>query len=199
MVKAFGVVAVLITLMGTFGQAQTACDVDSGSVGQSAQFLISAGTIKLPVGVFVLIRKSGHIGAIRLTQVDASATEWIGKSSYESVFETNGQAPVLFKTAVRKSGELDVQALKGPGRGIFIYQPGNTTASVGPWKFSFGSPTMMTMSDTSFWTGVGDHGFEFAPTSACKVSDLDANDKHLRWFRYDEEANVTLSLRDLPK
>jgi hypothetical protein len=57
----------------------------------------------------------------------------------------------------------------------------------------------MEMSDSSFWTGLGDHGFEFAPTSACSLSDIDAADKRLRWFRWDRTTQMTLPLADLPK
>jgi hypothetical protein len=53
------------------------------------------------------------------------------------------------------------------------------------------------MFSITFWE---EHkGYEFAPTSACDISEVDANDKRLRWFRADPNAKITLQLADLPK
>jgi hypothetical protein len=181
------------------GQAQMRCPSDSRGDDVATGFVVSAGSVTMPIGAFLLVRKGTQVGAIRLTSIDSSATEWIGKSTYESFFQPDSSESLTGKNVIRQAGELDVQAAKGPGRGIYIYQPGTIRAFIGKWKFAFGSPRMMTMSDTSFWTGVGDHGFEFAPTSACNLSDVDVNGKNLKWFRYDRTTSVTLLLSDLPK
>jgi hypothetical protein len=186
-------------LSGAAGYAQTTCPADGRADGVAPGFVISAGTVTMPIGVFLLVRKGNQVGAIRLTGIDPSATKWIGKSTYESFFQPDRSGLLVAKNVVRKTGELNVQALKGPGRGIYMYQPGVITARIGKWKFSFGGPSMMVMSDTWFWTGDGDHGYEFAPTSACDLSAVDAHDKRLKWFRYDRNASVTLPLSDLPK
>jgi hypothetical protein len=70
---------------------------------------------------------------------------------------------------------------------------------VGAWEFYFSYPDIMNMSHVTFWKGHHDEGFEFAPTSACQVSEIDATDKRLRWFRWDKTTRVTLPLADLPK
>jgi hypothetical protein len=127
------------------------------------------------------------------------AAEWLGKSVYESYFQGDGSGSLVAKNVVRRTGELNLQPSKGPGRGISIYRPGPYKAQIGKWTFSFGNPSQMEMSDTSFWTGVGDHGFEFAPTSACDLSEVDVHNKRLKWFRYDRNASVTLPLADLAK
>jgi hypothetical protein len=44
-----------------------------------------------------------------------------------------------------------------------------------------------------------DEGFEFAPTSAQTVAEIDANDKRLRWFRYDPDTRIEVPVSDLPK
>jgi hypothetical protein len=153
----------------------------------------------MPIGAFVLVRKKGQVGAIRLTSIDPAATKWLGKSNWESFFQADGSDSLLAKNVVRRTGELNVLPLKGPGRLIYSYEPGVVEARVGKWKLSFGAPSIMTMSDTSFWTGVGDHGFEFAPTSACNLSEIDFKATGLRWFRFDRNANITLPLSELPK
>jgi hypothetical protein len=186
-------------LSGVAGHAQLRCSADSRADDLATRFIVSAGTVKMPIGAFLLVRKNGQIGAIRLTNIDPTATEWVGKSTYESFFQPDSSGSLLAKNVVRRTGELNVQPSKGPGRGVYIYQPGPYKAQIGKWTFAFNNPSMMAMSDASFWTGVGDHGYEFAPTSACNLSEVDAHDKRLKWFRYDRNASVTLPLSDLPK
>ena len=193
------VVIVGVALIGAVGYGQMPCFAGSRAEALTTDFVISGGRVKMPVGAFLLVRKNGKVGAIRLTKIDPAATEWVGKSTWESFFQPDGSGSLAAKNVIRRTGELDVQDLKGPGRGIYVYQPGVTDALVGKWKFSFGSPTMMSMSDSSFWTGVGDHGYEFAPTSACDLSEIDVNDKKLQWFRFDRNASIKLSIADLPK
>jgi hypothetical protein len=149
----------------------------------------------MPIGAFLLIRKNGQIGAIRLTSIDPTATEYFGKSSYESYFPGDSLGSFRSGNSTRQSNELDVRPSKGT-RGIY-YQPGRHKARIGDWAFVFEYPTWMAMSSITFWE---EHkGYEFAPTSACDISEVDANDKRLRWFRDDPNAEITLQLVDLPK
>jgi hypothetical protein len=190
-------VLVGVALSGV-GQAQMRCPDDARG-DDATRFVISAGSVKMPVGAFLLVRKKGQIGAIRLTSIDSSATESYGKSTWESFFQPDSSSSLVGKGVVRQAGEINVQPLKGPGRGIYVYQPGVTDVLIGKWKFGFDSPSVMIMSNTSFWTGDSDHGYEFAPTSACNVSEIDIHDGQLRWFRFDRNASITLQLSDLPK
>jgi len=151
------------------------------------------------MGAFLLVRKNGQIGAIRLTSINPNATQLFGKSAYESVFQKSGSAVTFPQNAVSQKGELDVQDLKGPGRGLFVRRPPGYKAQIGKWKLDFKTPDSIWMSDSSAWTGVGDHGFEFAPTSACSLSEIDASDNRLRWFRFDRNTPLTLALDELPK
>ena len=182
------------------GQAQQSrCPQDTRAEDVATRFVIHGGAIKMPLGAFLLVRKSGQIGAIRLTSIDPNATELFGKSTYESIFERNASPTTFSRNAVTQNGELDVQDLKGPGRGIYIHRPAGYKAHIGKWTLDFKTPDSMWMSGSSLWTGQGDHRFEFAPTSACQLSDIDATDKRLRWFRFNRDATVTLPLADLPK
>jgi hypothetical protein len=179
--------------------AQVRCPQDKRADDLATRFVIKAGTIRLPIGAFLLVRKGARIGAIRLTGIDPAATQETGKSTWESLVEPDRSGSFVAKGVVRQTGELNIQPLQGPGRLIYIHQPGVIDARVGKWKFSFDAPSLMTMSDTSFWTGTGDHGFEFAPTAACDASEINIRDEHLRWFRYDRNADTALPLSDLPK
>jgi hypothetical protein len=190
---------VWIVCCGIAAHAQLGCPADTRFGAIATQFTIRHGGIEMPIGAFLLVRKNGRIGAIRLTRIDDGATEWLGKSAWESFYQPDGSGLLMAKDVVHRTGELNVQPLKGPGRDIYMYEPGTIHAFVGKWKFLFGSPSMMTMSDASFWTGVGDHGFEFAPTSACNLSEVNTQDKRLKWFRFDRAASLALPLSDLPK
>jgi hypothetical protein len=172
--------------------AQSQCSADAKRGEVAPEFRIANAAIQIPVGAFLLIRKNGEMGALRLTSVG-------GTSSYESYFVANSLDSFVGKRVVQHSGEINVKPLRGPGRDLWIYKPSGYKARVGKWSFGFNSPTIMDMSDASFWTGLGDHGYEFAPTSACDLSEIDTKDKRLRWFRYDPNASIVLPLADLAK
>jgi hypothetical protein len=175
------------------------CPEDIRSDDLATRFVISGGTVMMPVGAFLLVRKSGHIGAIRVISINPANTDYLGKTSYESYFQPDGSGSLVARNVVRQTGELNLQSSKGPGRGVYTYRPGPFKAQVGDWKFAFNTTSVMDMSDSSFWTGVGDHGYEFAPTSACDITEVDAHDKRLKWFRFDRNASVLLPLAELPK
>ena len=193
------IAAILGVVLGGFKIAQSQCSTDGPTNGAAQQFVLGGGYVKLPVGAFLLVRKNGEIGAIRIAKIEPGGTEWVGKSTYESFFQSDGSGSLTSANALRKTGEIDIQAPKGPGRGVYIYQPGQNKAVVGKWSFVFINPNVMTMSAITRLQGNGDHGYEFAPTSACKISEIDLSDKRLRWFRYDRNASVTLPIAGLPK
>lgn len=189
------VVILGIALSAAAGNAQLRCPLDSQNDNLAAQFVVRGTSIQMPVGAFLLVRKNGEIGAIRLKNIDPAVTEDYGKFTYESYFPSDAAGVFRSGKLVRHAGELDVRPSKGT-RGIY-YQPGLHKANIGNWTFAFNFPATLHMSGISFWKE--DHGYEFAPTSACDLSEIDAKDKRLRWFRYDPSARVTLSLSDLPK
>lgn len=81
----------------------------------------------------------------------------------------------------------------------FTYTKRHQSAYVGKWKFSFDSSSLMDRAGFSFWNGDYDAGFEFAPTSACQLSEINATNPHLKWFRWDGFTRAVLPLEDLPK
>lgn len=186
-----------LSLSASFGHAQIRCPGVSSANPLTDRFAIRGASIKMPLGAFLLVRKNGDIGAIRLISIDPAATEYLGKSTYESFFSADGSG--LFVSGnpkvIRQSGDLEIKPEGGLIRG-FAYQPGLHKARIGGWSFSFDYPSVM---DMSGYHHNGDQGYEFAPTSACELSQIDANEKHLRWFRYNPNASVVLPLADLAK
>jgi hypothetical protein len=195
--KVFPFIIIGIVLRGGSGNAQLRCPADNRADALATQFVIGGPSIKMPVGAFLLIRKNGEIGAIHLTKIDSTSTDDLGKSTYESYFpvDSAGSFRSGSVNVIRQTAEPEVKPLAGMIRG-FAYQPGPHKARIGKWSFSFVSQTMIYMSP---YHRNGDQGYEFAPTSACDVSEIDANDKRLRWFRFDPNAAVTLPLADLVK
>jgi len=181
-------------------EAQVRCPVDARANDLATRFVITGGDIEMPIGAFLLIRKGNQLGAIRLVAISPTSTEWLGQATYESYFQVGGARSPLAANTAHHIGELELRQSKGPGRGIYIYKPGPYRAQIGEWLFGFDGPSKMVMTNHSVMKGdYSDHGFEFAPTSACSLSELNAQEKGLKWFRYDRNASVVLPLADLPK
>jgi hypothetical protein len=186
----------LTMLLGSVpAHGQIRCPEDKGDDEASTRFVISIGTVTMPVGAFLLVRKQGQIGAIRLTSIDPAASRYEGKFNYESFFSATGSLPL---DGDHRTGQLDIGPTKGV-HAVYTHAGGNHDAHIGRWTFHFSYPTLMEMSDSSFWRGYGEHGYEFAPTSACQLSEVDISDKRLHWFRWDRSTQVSLPLADLPK
>src|SRR5580692_4824857 len=90
------VAALLGTALAASHGAHSQCLPQHADIPQ--KFVIEGGTVKLPVGAFMLVRKNGAIGAIRLVKIDPVGAEWLGKSTYESYLPLH---------AVRQTGEID--------------------------------------------------------------------------------------------
>ncbi len=147
--KTLLVVIVGIVLNAELVNAQLRCPLDNRNDNLATQFVIRGTSIQMPVGAFLLVRKNGEVGAIRLTNIDPAVTEDYGEFTYESYFPSD--AAGLFRSGKlgRHAGELDVRPSKGT-RGIY-YQPGLHKASIGKWTFAFDVPSRMHMSGISFW------------------------------------------------
>ena len=95
----------------------------------------------------------------------------------------------------KQTGEINLKPLKGVGR--LSFQLGNDKVKVGEWSFSSDYPPLLFM-----WLrgrSEKDYGYEFAPTSAQSVDEIDASDKRLKWFRYTTDAKVVQPVSELPK
>jgi hypothetical protein len=195
--------AVVRALLATYalvpanGHAQVRCPQDTPT-GDPTQFTVSIGTVTLPVGAFLLVRNGSQLGAIRLTSIDPAATKYEGRSNYESFTPPDKSTSFAGSNVDHQTGDIYIGPTVGV-HAVYVHTKGHNQALIGKWKFHFAYPALMDMSRGSFWKGLHDEGFEFAPTSACQVSDIDATDKRLRWFRWDKTTQVTLPLADLPK
>ncbi len=180
-----------LAVMPSNALGQTGCSPED----DTQTFTIGAGSfIRLPLGRFLLVRKKGHIGAIRITSISPDksvqprANEWVGKVGYESYYDIDRGAFIL----TAHTGQLEFGRMKGVGF-HYSWQSGNKEALIGPWEFGFIAPYEMFMGKY-----MEDSGFEFAPTAACDIKAISIHDDNLRWFHYDRDTQSKLPVSDLP-
>lgn len=194
------IVGVLLAgaLLNAFGQAQqTRCPQDKRSGEEATHFRVSIGALTLPVGAFLLVRNGSQLGAIRITSVEPAA-KYEGRSNYESFFLPNKGTSFTGSGVDHQTGDIFIGETVGV-HAVYVHTKGHNKTKIGPWTFWFPYPSTLDMSPASFWKGSHDQGFEFAPTSACEVSEIDMTDKRLRWFRWDKTTQVDQPLAELPK
>jgi hypothetical protein len=157
------------------------------------EFAMGPRYVFMPEKFFLLVRKGREIGALRFTRIEQDA-DGNGKSEYESFFQGDGSGSFLNSAVVKRIGEIDIK----PMRGIhaFAWQPGQNKLEVGKWWFGCYSPNLVNMS-LNF--SEDDQGFEFAPTSAQSIAEINTTDKRLRWFRYLPNSSVDMPVSGLPK
>jgi hypothetical protein len=159
------------------------------------EFVVGPGEILAPKGVFLLIRKGREVGAIQFTEIEQGSEVGTGRATYESYFQRDGTGSFRSRNVEKKTGVVDLKPLKGVGR--MSFQLGKDKIQVGKWAFRSGYPGRIDM-----WPYRGsekDYGYEFAPTSARSVSEIDTSDKRLQWFRLDKDRRITLPVAELPK
>jgi len=192
-------VLVAMFCMSAYGQAQEMrCPQDKRSGAEATRFTVSIGTVTLPLGAFLLVRNGSQLGAIRLTSLTPGPNQAEGRSNYESFFLPDKSTSFTGSGVDHQTGDIYIGETVGV-HAVFVHTKGHNKAKIGKWEFWFSFPDTLDMSPPSFWKGRHDGGFEFAPTSACQVSEIDATDKRLRWFRWDKTTQVTLPLASLSK
>jgi hypothetical protein len=186
--KASWLAIVMVLASVLFAHVQTAS-------GPADQFVIGPGEVLAPKGVFFLVRKGRKIGAIRFTSIEQGKEVGSGKATYESYFQGDSSGSFHSSNVQKETGFIHLKPLEGIGRASFQF--GKDKVKVGKWAFRSSRPGGIDM-----WPYRGsekDYGYEFAPTSARDVAEIDASDKRLRWFRFDKDSRVMLPVADLPK
>ena len=181
--------AVVVAMFSAFA-AQGQADSSSKD-----EFVVGPGQVLVPKGVFLLVRKGNKVGAIRFISIEQGKEIGTGRATYESYFKGDGSTSFRSQSVHKQTGSIDLKPLKGIGRAAFQF--GKDKVRVGDWAFRSDSPGSIDM-----WPYRGaqkDYGYEFAPTSARDVTEIDLSDKRLRWFRFEKDSRVTLRVIDLPK
>jgi len=152
---------------------------------------VAQSQVCIPEGYFLLVRRNGSVGAIRLEHVKALKEPGTGEADYQSYFSQDGTA-LTSPMAVRRHGKVKDAALAGLGR--LAVQPKDTRLQVGPFSFDYGFPGCVGMNQAG--KAELDEGFEFAPTDVVDLAKLDP-DGPWRWFRVEKNRRIRLSLGEL--
>ena len=159
------------------------------------RFIVGPRAVGMPTGVFLLVRKGAEVGAIRFSRIEPGEGSLIGKATYESFFKSDGSGSFISSNVLRRSGEVTTKTLTGIGR--FSFGGGKRKLQIGNWSFAYRYPAWVSMYPLG--ETERDYGFEFAPTSAREIGEIDASDKRLKWFRYDSNSSTTLLISELAK
>src|ERR1700743_958411 len=72
------------------------------------QFVMGPRAALMPPGTFLLIRKDGHLGAVRFTSIDVTdGSQGLGKASYESFFQEDEKKGLQDQSTVKKTGGIN--------------------------------------------------------------------------------------------
>jgi hypothetical protein len=157
-------------------------------------FAMGPKYILMPDNFFVLVRKGGELGAFRLTGIQ-QGEDGLGTAKYESFLQADGSSSFRKSNVIKREGEIEIKPMTGILHSL-TWQPGQNKLWVGKWWFGCFSPSLVNMSSHF---SEQDDGYEFAPTSAQNVSEIDSSDKRLKWFRFDPNNRVSVPIADLPK
>jgi hypothetical protein len=162
----------------------------------STAFFVGPYDIVMPEGAYLLIRKGNQVGAVRFTNVIDEIEACRGTADYESYFQADGTGSFVESNVLKKTGKIDLKPTMLQGR-FKRLQFSGYQVHIGPWTFASDCPSNLTM----YLAGKSekDYGFELAPTSAMNVSEIDASDKRLQWFRYFDDKSIKLLVSELPK
>ena len=183
---------ILLNILSVYSQStQSEIELEKSF---ATEFVVGPSAMRIPQGFFLLIRKGQKIGAIRFTYIERRK-DGLGKASYESYFQSDGSFSFDSPNVRKQTGEINVKPLKGFHP--LAFQFGKTKVRVGEWAFEAATPRLLFM--FPYGRSDKDYGYEFAPTSAQNIEEIDASDKGIRWFKYDDNSSVKLSVSDIPK
>jgi hypothetical protein len=188
-----GLRVVFFTSYLVFAELHACSHSDQSGDVSVPRFSIGPRYINIPEKYFLLVRKGPNVGAIRLANVQRDS-RGDGKANYESYFQDNGSGSFVSPNVVKRTGEIDIRPMKGAH--TFAWQPGQNKLWVGKWWFGCLSPSSMNMSSHF---SEKDDGYEFAPTNAQDLKDINAADPRLHWYRFDPDKRITVPVSELPQ
>jgi len=159
------------------------------------RFVVGPRAVSIPKGTFLLVRKGKELGAIKFLEFRPGKEPLMGCASYESYFQGDGTGSLQAANVIKESGEVSTKPLTGLGR--LAFGGGKRKLKVGKWAFAYHFPNWLHM--YPFGDEERDHGFEFAPTSARELAEINVLDSRLRWFRYDSNSSTTLMLSEIAR
>ena len=140
--------------------------------------------VQVPLGRILLIRKGSDCFALKFTRLWSQKNRSERFSAYEVYHQGDGTGDFLKKNVTMTEGKTSRLPLKGPFR-PYIYQPGDIFVKCGPYKLILGYKTFVGFMPPD--KGLGEYGFELAPTPWTDIKEVNVNDSRVKWYRYDEK------------
>jgi hypothetical protein len=134
----------------------------------------------VPPGVFMLVRSSKAVEAIRFTDVMAAPSEGdqCGCADYEVYRLSNGGKPQPRLTSSGRVSEFRVRGVHP-----FGYQPGHYRLDAATGSIGYEYPTQIAVRGT---------GLEVAVSAWTSIADVDPTSHKLKWFRYTQNGTRTV-------
>jgi hypothetical protein len=169
---------------------------------------IHSSGVEIPLNRILLIRKDTYYCAIKFTMCWTEIDEERMKK-YASYIHQGGDTALHFKEeaerrfalyqsfyqadSTKNLGDKNVNVsegkasrlpLRGPFR-PFTYQPGDSYVKCGPIKLTWQYKTGVGFMPPD--KGLGDFGYELAPTPWTDMKEVNIKDLRIKWYRYDEK------------
>jgi hypothetical protein len=171
-------------LMSMIGQTAMGSN-DEGILPEPNEVLISANSIGIPVGRFLLIRKENDYCAVRFTQNFTGKTEYDMHAEYESYYQGD------------KTGNFDSKSVCYRKEFVYYTKP---SFSIFGHPIRIGAKRDIICGPMELWWSAGpnltfvyynrhdqnqgDYGFELAPTPWTDIKEVNVYDKRIRWSRF---------------
>lgn len=158
--------------------------------------IVTHGAAGAPIGHFLLIRKENNACAIRFTEYHRDPTSQAPSvftsggvsvyAEYDWYFQGDGSGDFSKQNVKVGHAKLANKPLVGIGR--MAFQTGTTLVRCGPFKLWWQGQRAV-----SFFPGTHPHdeGIELAPTKWRDVAEIDIRDPQIKWYRYDENREIT--------
>ncbi|OGQ95294.1 MAG: hypothetical protein A2521_03960 [Deltaproteobacteria bacterium RIFOXYD12_FULL_57_12] len=140
--------------------------------------------IEVPLDRILLIRKDLHCCALKFTRLWTDNDGKEKYADYEVYYQGDGTGNFANNNVTRSEGRASEFPLRGPFR-PFIYQPGDSYVKCGPFKLGWNYKKKVAVMPPD--KGLGDFGFELAPTPWTDIKEVDIKDQRVKWYRYEEK------------
>lgn len=161
------------------------------------EVLISFNCVEMPLDKILLIRKGCDYCALKFMKLWTEKDGNEKYAAYEVYYQSDGTGDFSKKNIIINNSVASELPLKGPFR-PFIYQPGNSFVKCGPHKLTWNYKKKVgTMPPNK---GLGDFGFELAPTPWSDIKEVNINDLRVKWYRYsNKRERIIISIDKLWK
>lgn len=154
---------------------------------------IGPNGVVMPLGRLALVRKGIEYGAVKFTKFWLGKTEDDRYANYISYFQGDGSGDLTRENIEVTREQLVMRRYWGLGHLRFPVGHQNMDVKCGPYKmFWFGGGSLYFF---AWGQRQGDYGIELAPTKWTDISQVNAFDPRLKWYRYDEmrpRANIPI-------